>query len=112
MSVTIRLARIGRKNLAAYRIVVSNTRSKRNGIFLDTIGSYNPSEKPVLLTFDKDKLKDWTAKGALITDAVKKLTEGTYEYKLYPSAKKVKREAAKAAGVQAKAEGKEAEAQK
>lgn len=102
MSVTIRLARIGRKNLPAFRIVVANTRSKRNGEFLETIGSYNPMTKPELFTFDKDKLKLWQDRGALMTDSVSKLIEGTYKFVLYPSAKKVKREAKKAAEKAAK----------
>ncbi len=102
MSVTIRLARIGRKNLPAFRIVVANTRSKRNGAFLETIGSYNPMTKPELLTFDKDKLKLWQDRGALMTDSVSKLIKGVYKFTLYPSAKKVKREAKKLAEKTAK----------
>ena len=105
MSVTIRLARIGRKNLPAFRIVVANTRSKRNGEFLETIGSYNPMTKPELFTFDKDKLKLWQERGALMTDSVNRLIEGTYKFTLYPSAKKVKREAKKAAEKAAKSGG-------
>lgn len=97
MSVTIRLAKTGRKNLPSFRLVVTNTRSKRNGRFLDTIGSYNPSDKPVLFTFDKEKLALWKERGALVTDSVNKLLEGKYEFKPYPSAKKVKAEAKKAA---------------
>ena len=105
MSVTIRLARIGRKNLPAFRIVATNTRSKRNGDFLETIGSYNPMTKPELFTVDQDKLKLWQDRGALMTDAVKKLLEGTYKFALYPSAKKVKRETKKAAEKAAKSGG-------
>ncbi len=92
MSVTIRLARIGRKNLPAFRLVVANTKSKRNGRFLDTIGSYNPLDKPILLSFDKEKLALWKSRGALITESVTKLLEGTYDFKPYPSAKKLKAE--------------------
>ena len=90
MSVTIRMARIGRKNLPAFKIVAATTRSKRNGIFLDTIGSYNPSEKPAHLSINKEKYQEWLGKGALVTPSVKKLVDGTYEFAAYPSAKKVK----------------------
>ncbi len=90
MSVTIRLARTGRKNLPSYKIVVANTRSKRNGLVLDTIGTYNPSEKPELIKIDQDKLTMWKDRGALISDAVTKLVDGTYKYVLYPSARKLK----------------------
>jgi small subunit ribosomal protein S16 len=105
MSVTIRLALIGKRNQPSYRIVAANTRSKRNGEFLETIGSYNPMTKPEHLSFDKDKLKLWQDRGALMTESVKKLLEGTYTFALYPSAKKVKREAKKAAEKAAKASG-------
>ena len=80
MSVTIRLARMGRKNAPSFKIVVANTRDKRNGRFLDILGFYNPSHEPVQLEFDKNKYKEWVGKGALVSDAVKKLHEGTYEY--------------------------------
>lgn len=96
MSVTIRLARIGRKNLPAFKIVVTNTRSKQNGRALDTIGSYNPGEKPELIKFDKDKLKQWQDRGALVTEPVKKLIDGSYKFVAYPSAKKVKQALKKA----------------
>ncbi len=90
MTVTIRLSRTGRKNLPAYKIVVANTRSKRNGLVLDTIGSYNPTEKPELLIVNKEKFQMWKDRGALITDSVTKLVEGTYKFVSYPSARKLK----------------------
>ncbi|RJR27389.1 30S ribosomal protein S16 [candidate division WWE3 bacterium] len=87
MSITIRLARIGRKNSPAYKVVVANTRSKRNGRFLDILGHYNPSETPVALEIDKKRLEDWRSKGALITDSVTNLLEGNYSYTPYRSKK-------------------------
>ena len=93
MSVTIRLARTGRKNLPSFKIVVANTRSKRNGEILDTIGSYNPSEKPEFFKYDKEKVAMWQQRGALMTESVKKLIEGTYKFVAYPSARKVKLQA-------------------
>lgn len=92
MSVTIRLARIGKTNAPAYKIVVANTRDKRNGKFLDILGHYNPSHNPELLELDKDKLADWKSKGALITDAVTKLADGKYEYQAYTRQNEVKEE--------------------
>lgn len=83
MSVTIRLARIGKRNAPAFKIVVANTRDKRNGRFLDILGHYNPSHNPPLFSIDKDKYKEWKGKGALSTDAVEKLLAGTYEFKPY-----------------------------
>jgi small subunit ribosomal protein S16 len=83
MSVTIRLARVGKRHAPAYKIVAANTRDKRNGKFLDILGHYNPSHNPVLFEIDKKKYEEWKNKGALSTDAVEKLIAGTYEYVKY-----------------------------
>jgi len=98
MSVTIRLARTGRKNLPAYKIVVSNTRDKRNGRFVDIIGSFNPTTTPQDFKYDKEKFEKWSKTGALVTEAVKKLIDGKYEYTKYEpkKAKAKKDEEAKA----------------
>jgi small subunit ribosomal protein S16 len=88
MSVTIRLARFGKKFAPSYKIVVANTRDKRNGKFLDILGYYNPSENPVKFNIDKEKYSKWTGNGALVTDAVKKLVDGTYEYTPYKGSTK------------------------
>lgn len=88
MSVTIRLAKVGRKNAPSYKIVVANTRDKNVGRFLDILGHYNPSHNPPLYSMDKDKLNEWKAKGAIVSNAVEKLNEGTYVFKPYnPHAK-------------------------
>jgi small subunit ribosomal protein S16 len=92
MSVTIRLARIGRKNLPAYRVVVSNTRDKRNGRFLDSIGHFNPSGTTQEFKYDKEKFEKWVKEGALVTDSVKKLIDGKYNYVKY-APKQVRKEA-------------------
>lgn len=88
MSITIRLAKIGRKNAPAYRIVVANTKSKRNGKVLDILGHYNPSTNPIDLKIDKDRYMEWKDKGALSTKAVEDLVTGTYEFKKYEPNKK------------------------
>lgn len=87
MSVTIRLARIGKRNAPAYKIVVANTRDKRNGRYLDILGYYNPSVTPVQFNFDENKYQEWRGKGAMVTDAVVKLRDGTYEYVKYEGSK-------------------------
>lgn len=83
MSVSIRLARIGKKNAPAYRVVVTKTKTKRNGKFIDIIGNYNPSDPTTELTIDKKKYKEWVENGAIVSDAVKKLVDGKYEYVKY-----------------------------
>lgn len=92
MSVTIRLSRIGRKNLPAYKIVVANTRDKRDGRSLDILGHYNPSMNPESFSIDMKKYKEWKSKGALVTEAVEKLVKGEYKYVPYEPRKVVKKE--------------------
>ena len=83
MSITIRLARIGRKNAPAYKIVVTNTRDKRNGKFIDILGHFNPSENPSVKEMDKKKYEEWRTKGALVSDAVLKIIDNSYTYTPY-----------------------------
>ncbi len=88
MSISIRLALVGKKHAPAYKIVVATTRDKRNGKFLDVVGHYNPSMNPVQYNLDEAKFNEWKAKGALITEAVQNLKDGTYEFKPYKKEKK------------------------
>ena len=83
MSVTIRLARIGRKNLPAFRVVVSNTKDKRNGKFLEILGHYNPSGSKALFDYDKERFSYWKNNGALISESVQELVDGKYIFKPY-----------------------------
>ncbi|OGC68704.1 30S ribosomal protein S16 [candidate division WWE3 bacterium RIFOXYC1_FULL_39_7] len=101
MSITIRLARIGRKNAPAYKIVVTNTRDKRNGRYIDILGHFNPSENPSVKELDKKKYEDWRSKGALVSDAVLKIIDNKYSYTPYrPKGEKgTKSEAAETAEV-------------
>lgn len=83
MSVKIRLAKVGKKNSSSYKVVVSNTKNKRNGKFLEILGSFNPLQTGSMFSIDKEKLNDWKKKGAQITDAVSSLLEGKYTYIKY-----------------------------
>ena len=71
MSVSIKLARTGKKNSAYYRIIVAPTRSKRDGKNLAIIGSYNPRTKT--LDLDKKLYDQWVEKGAIVTEGVAKV---------------------------------------
>ena len=62
---------------------------------LDTIGSYNPTEKPEIFKVDKERVVYWQQKGALISESLKKLMDGSYKFVAYPSAKKLKAQAKK-----------------
>jgi small subunit ribosomal protein S16 len=83
MSVTIRLAKIGKKNAPSYKIVVSNTRDKRTGRYLEILGHYNPIKIPVDFKYNKEAFILWKNKGAMVSDAVKKLIDGKYTYIKY-----------------------------
>jgi small subunit ribosomal protein S16 len=68
MAVKIRLARKGRKKLAYYHIVVADSRSPRDGRYIEKIGIYNPVTNPATIELDFDKAMGWLQKGALPTD--------------------------------------------
>ena len=110
MSVSIRLAKFGKKHAPSYRVVVTKTRTKRNGAFIANIGHYNPSDKTKDFVIDKKIYEDWVSKGAIVSDAVKKLVEGTYEYKKYEPKKTVSEDAEGAESGTAKAAPKAKEA--
>ena len=71
--VKIRLARVGGKKNAIYRVVVADSRSPRDGRNIATIGRYNPQTDPSEVHIDVDKADTWIANGAQPTPAVKKL---------------------------------------
>jgi small subunit ribosomal protein S16 len=73
MAVRIRLTRLGRKKKPFYRIIVADSESKRDGKFLDILGTYDPLQKPAAVQIDNDKLQSWLGKGALPTVTVKSL---------------------------------------
>ena len=71
--VKIRLARVGGKKNAIYRVVVADSRSPRDGRNIETIGRYNPQTDPSEIHIDVEKADTWIANGAQPTPAVKKL---------------------------------------
>jgi small subunit ribosomal protein S16 len=73
MAVKIRLARHGAKGAPFYRIVVADSRSPRDGRFIDRIGTYNPRTQPSDIQVDADKARQWLDEGAQPTDQVRKL---------------------------------------
>jgi len=73
MAVRIRLSRFGRKKQPFYRIVVQNSEARRDGKFLEIVGTYNPMTEPNELNIQLDKLQGWLDKGAEPTTTVKSL---------------------------------------
>jgi small subunit ribosomal protein S16 len=71
LSVKIRLRRIGAKKHPFYRLVVADTRSPRDGKFIEILGTYDPMTEPVKLNLDQDKIKSWLQKGARPSDTAR-----------------------------------------
>lgn len=72
MAVKIRLSRIGKKNAPFYRIVAIDSRKKRDGKFLEDLGTYNPLTGE-LVQFHQERVEEWIKKGAIPTDSVVRL---------------------------------------
>ena len=73
MAVKIRLRRMGQKKAPYYRIVVADSRSPRDGAFVEEIGYYNPTSDPAELKVDNEKAAQWIKNGAQPTDTVRGL---------------------------------------
>lgn len=81
MSTRIRLRRMGAKKAPFYRIVVADSRSPRDGRFIEEIGFYDPCKEPAIINVNDDKAVDWLQKGAQPSETVKSLFNkaGVYE---------------------------------
>ena len=73
MAVKIRLTRMGAKKNPFYRIVVADSRSPRDGRFIEILGNYDSTKEPAVINVDEDKAIDWMSKGAQPTDTVRSL---------------------------------------
>ncbi len=73
MAVKIRLRRMGYKRNPIYRIIVADSRSPRDGRFIDEIGTYNPNTDPSEFKVDEEAAKKWLANGAQPTEVVSKI---------------------------------------
>ncbi|MCO5303494.1 MAG: 30S ribosomal protein S16 [Phycicoccus sp.] len=101
MAVKIRLKRMGKIRAPFYRVVVMDSRTKRDGRAIEEIGKYHPTEEPSLIDIDLDRANYWLSQGAQPTEAVaallKKYEEGTVRVKEPKPSKKDLYEAAVAA---------------
>ena len=75
MPVKIRLARVGRKKIAKYRVVAADSRMRRDGRFIETIGFYDPQSNPKVFQFKTERVAYWLKQGAEPTLTVKNLLE-------------------------------------
>ena len=75
--VKIRLKRMGAKKAPFYRIVVADSRSPRDGAFIETIGTYNPLTTPAEIKVDEELTLKWLNNGAIPTDTVRNILSKT-----------------------------------
>ena len=73
MAVKLRLMRMGKKKQPTYRVVAADSRSPRDGRFIEVIGIYDPRQEPSLVRIDMDKARKWVSNGAQPTETVAKL---------------------------------------
>jgi small subunit ribosomal protein S16 len=101
--VKIRLRRVGARNNPKYRVIVADSRSARDGSFIEVVGHYDPIRNPEVLDLKQDRIKEWLKKGAQPSDGALKLF---YKTGLMPRPeyKVKKKEAAPQEATKAKAE--------
>jgi small subunit ribosomal protein S16 len=87
MSVKIRLKRIGTHKKPFYRMIVADSRSPRDGRFIEEIGTYDPVKKDAPVKVDEGKALDWLKKGAVPTDTVRSLLSKVGIMKQFTAAK-------------------------
>ena len=73
MSVKIRLKRMGSKKRPFYRIVVADSRSPRDGRFIESVGTYNPLTEPETVTLEEESILGWLNNGAQPSDTVRNI---------------------------------------
>jgi len=69
----IRLRRVGKKKQPNYRLVVADSRSPRDGAFIETVGTYNPLTQPATVTVKDERVREWIGKGAVPSDRAAKI---------------------------------------
>ena len=77
MAVKLRLTRVGSKKNPIYRVVAADSRSPRDGKFIEIVGRYNPQTEPSTIELDEAKVKGWLSKGAQPSDPVAKLIKAS-----------------------------------
>src|SRR5688572_8007760 len=73
VAVKLRLMRMGKKKQPTYRVVAADSRSPRNGRFIEILGTYDPRQEPSVVKIDTAKANDWISKGAQPTETVARL---------------------------------------
>ena len=86
MAVKIRLKRMGAKKKPFYRVVVADSRSPRDGKFIEEIGTYDPLKNPAQIKIDVEKARKWISNGALPTDTARALLKKSGVFDEAPAA--------------------------
>ncbi|WP_326716596.1 30S ribosomal protein S16 [Vagococcus jeotgali] len=73
MAVKIRLKRMGSKKKPFYRMVVADSRSPRDGRYIEVVGTYNPLTNPATITVEEETILEWLSKGAQPSDTVRNI---------------------------------------
>ena len=87
MAVKIRLMRMGKKKQPTYRVVAADSRSPRDGRFIEILGTYQPRQEPSVVLIDNAKVVQWLQKGAQPTETVAKLLKISGAWDEFQSAK-------------------------
>ena len=88
--VKLRLKRMGAKKVPFYRIVAADSRSRRDGRDIETIGTYDPTKNPAIVNIDEEKAMNWLNKGAVPTDTVRNILAKNGTMKKFADSKKSK----------------------
>ena len=91
MAVKLRLKRMGSKQKPFYRIVAADARSRRDGRFIETVGTYNPLKNPTEIKVDEEKALTWLNNGAQPTDTVRSILTESGIMKKYADSKTKKK---------------------
>ena len=92
MAVKLRLKRMGAKKRPFYRIVAADSRSPRDGRFIEEIGYYNPIEKPAVVKINEERALAWLSEGAIPTDTVRDILSHEGIMKKFHETKMTKKE--------------------
>ncbi|MBD9365896.1 30S ribosomal protein S16 [Leuconostoc mesenteroides] len=103
MAVKIRLKRMGAKKRPFYRVVIADSRSPRDGRFIETVGTYNPISQPAEIKLDEEKILSWLGNGAQPSDTVRNLLSNAGILTKYNESKSGKKPAKKATTKEASA---------
>lgn len=91
MAVKIRLKRMGSKKRPFYRVVVADSRSPRDGRFIENVGTYNPLTEPAQITLKEEEILNWLNNGAQPSDTVRNILSDAGIMKKYHEAKYAKK---------------------